>query len=74
MPAVVSHANRAMFMRAPAQSQRARIGPDIRRDANVRRRCGFERRTYRFEQPLQVLRVLRPGTGGYCKAAQTELC
>ena len=35
MPAVVSQATRAMFMRAPAQSQRARIGPDIRRGAQM---------------------------------------
>jgi hypothetical protein len=35
MPAVVSQANRAMFMRAPTQLQRARIGPDIRRGAQM---------------------------------------
>ena len=35
MPAVVSQATRAMFMRAPAQSQRARVGPDIRRGAQM---------------------------------------
>ena len=35
MPAVVSQATRAMFMRALGQSQRTRTIPDIRRGAQM---------------------------------------
>ena len=41
MPAVVSQATRAMFMRALLNHSEHGLA-DIRRDANVRRPCGFE--------------------------------